>query len=55
METLAKIWAWITSNKKIVIPVVVAVALLILGMIFGSKIKGCIDKPADQPVVEEVQ
>jgi hypothetical protein len=55
MEKLKEIWAWITSNKKIVIPVVVAIALLILGMIFGSKIKGCIDKPVDSPAVEEVK
>jgi hypothetical protein len=55
MEKLKAVWAWITENKKIVIPVVVAIALLILGMIFGSKIKGCIDKPADLPVVEEIK
>jgi uncharacterized phage infection (PIP) family protein YhgE len=55
METLKKIWSWIVANKKITIPIAAAIILFIAGMIFGSKIKGCIDKISDPPVVEEVK
>lgn len=55
MEKIKKIIAFLVANKKIVIPVGIAIILLIVGMIFGSKIKGCIDKPADVVITDEVK
>jgi Na+/H+ antiporter NhaC len=47
--------AFLVANKKIAIPVAVAIVILIVGMVFGSKIKGCIDKPADVIITDEVK
>lgn len=55
MEKLKKFWALIVANKKITIPIAAAIILFIAGMIFGSKIKGCIDKISAPTVVEEAQ
>ena len=47
MNFLNSVWAWIMSHKNISAAIALGVSFLIVGLIFGSKIRGCIDTMKD--------
>jgi hypothetical protein len=57
MNFLNSVWAWIMSHKNISSIIALALCFLIVGLIFGSKIRGCIDtmkEPIETAPVEKI-